>query len=91
MITFHRGDRVKLTEPGIKIQGHGYRRFGHDDSEAERMVKWRDRRGVVVATPMPGGACVSVKWDDRKSFDAYPQGMIELAHNKSAVRIKGAG
>ena len=62
---FQRGDRVKLTEKVL----------------ASLPTKWCDRRGVVACTPRMGGEIATIRWDDMKSTDSWPQRALE--HVKS--------
>jgi hypothetical protein len=78
MIQFHRGDRVRLTEKGAKIQAHGYRRFSDRGVDDARMKMWRARRGTVSNTPLPASAGVSILWDGLAAPCNYPKGMVEF-------------
>jgi hypothetical protein len=82
MITFHRGDRVRLTEKGARIQAHGYRRFGQNEINNKRMTMWRTRCGTVSNTPLPSSAGVSILWDGLMSPSNYPKGMVELMEDQ---------
>ena len=79
-----KGDRVKLTDKMAQLEIRGYRHCPMNRIEGRYHVDWANRRGTVMNTPYPSSACVNVKWDDRKTGEAYPKGMIELVEPEHA-------
>jgi hypothetical protein len=72
MTIFKKGDRVQLTARMAAVSMNKSRK---------RQLNWYGRRGTVMATTTPGGACVSIRWDGLKSFDSWPKRGIELIDN----------
>jgi hypothetical protein len=38
---------------------------------------WAARRGTVMHTPHPGGACIVIRWDGLKGNESWPHGTLE--------------
>lgn len=67
--SIRRGDRVKLTEYGARINSKTY-------LVRAKRVDWYARRGVAVRV---GKLHVYIKWDDRNSMDYEIASLIERA------------
>lgn len=64
-----RGDRVKLTEHGARVNQKTYMIRAH-------RVDWASRRGTVVVV---GKVYIYIRWDGRTSLDYQQPGLIEPA------------
>lgn len=68
---FHRGDRVRLTEKTAIV----FSRAGH------ARLDWTKRQGSVH-TVGEYSHIVTVKWDDRRTYDQWPEKALEYIPSK---------
>ena len=72
--TIHLGDRVRLREGLAKS-------IMRDKKNAD----WLNRRGVVGKMPIIPGNSVTIKWDDRRTLDPWPQAALVIVTEQNSL------